>query len=499
MVIQDPCGICKKPVATSHNALMCDICDKWVHIRCNFVSKDFYNDLIDENLDPSIENNQKTKWICNNCFKSNVPFGHLDDKSFYLNSKGIQNEHELDNFDFKLKTSDKELTEQITKIIIENTDPENTDHNLCGYYETEDFIKANFDSNSNFSTLHLNIASLQFHFEELKILLKILDHEFDCIMITETKLKKNTSPSISIDIPNYHYFQTPTEACKGGSLIYISNKLISKPRKDLEIYQSNDVESTFCEIIIPNGKNIIVGCVYKHPTIDAKEFENMFLPTLKKANKEKKPVIVAGDYNIDLLKLNKDTFTNNYFNQLTNMNFMPLITIPTRITTQSKTLIDNILFNQFAQNIKSGNLNVSISDHSPQFAIIPLSNKKYKNKKKDIFVRNFKRFDKSNVSNTFQSIDWNSPSNQSTNDNETNVNQDLTQFLDKCNEAINDLFPYKKLSNKEIKSKHNPWISKEILKEIKIRDQLYSKHKKKTDMIRKENLELQLRNQKNQS
>lgn len=91
---------------------------------------------------------------------------------------------------------------------------------------------------------------------------------------------------------------------------------------------------------------------------------------------------------------------------------------------------------------------------------------------------------------------FSSSSNQSTNDNETDVNQDLTQFLDKCNEAINDLYPYEKLSNKEIKSKHNPWISKEILKEIKIRDQLYSKHKKTTDMIRKENLELQLRNQK---
>ena len=95
-------------------------------------------------------------------------------------------------------------------------------------HEIEYFLKAKFDTYSNFSTLHLNIASLQFHFEELKILLKMLDYEFDCIMITETKLQKNINPSINIDIPNYHYFHTPTEASKGGSLIYISNKLISK-------------------------------------------------------------------------------------------------------------------------------------------------------------------------------------------------------------------------------------------------------------------------------
>ena len=72
----------------------------------------------------------------------------------------------------------------------------------------------------------------------------MLDFVFDCIMITETKLQKNTAPKIDINIPNYHVFHTPTETSKGGSLIDISNKLISKPRKDLEIYESKKVEST---------------------------------------------------------------------------------------------------------------------------------------------------------------------------------------------------------------------------------------------------------------
>ena len=497
MVIKDPCGICKKPVATSHNALMCDVCNEWVHIRCNFVPKENYNHYIDENLDPLIEENDKSKWFCNNCFKNNLPFGQLDENSFYLNSKGILNSCELDKLKFSLHPSDKEITDLISKLILENTDPDSNNKNFCSYYETEDFIKAKFDNNTNFSILHLNIASLQFHFEELKILLKMLDYEFDCITITETKLIKNVNPSIDIDIPNYHYFHTPTEACKGGSLIYISNKLISKQRKDLEIYQPKEVESTFCEITIPNGKNIIVGCVYKHHTIDPKDFASLFLPTLQKANKEKKTVLVAGDFNIDFLKLNKDVFTNNYFDSLTNINFMPLITLPTRITSRSKTLIDNILFNQFSQDIKSGNLNVSISDHSPQFAIIPFTHKKHKLNTKSVFVRNYRNYDQQNVSNTFQSIDWNSSTNQHLDTNELSVDHDLNSFLDKSNKVINDLFPYRKLSNKELKSKHNPWITNEILKEIKIRDKLYSKQKKATDIIRKEDLQLQLRNQKN--
>jgi len=496
MVIKDPCGICKKPVATNHNALMCDVCDQWVHIKCNFVSKNVYNMFIDENTNPSINEKDKSHWVCINCVNSNLAFGHLDEKSFHLNSRGITNNFNLENINFSLNPSDKQLTDQISKMIVENTDPDN-DHNFCSYYEIEDFLQAKFDSNSNFSILHLNIASLQFHFEELKILLQMLDYEFDCIMITETKLKKNINPSICINIPNYHYFHTPTEASKGGSLIYISNKLISKPRKDLEIYQSRDVESTFSEIIVPNGKNIIVGCVYKHHTIDANEFEKLLLPTLRKANKEKKPVIIAGDFNIDLLKLNKDKFTNGYFDQLTNINFMPLITLPTRITTKSKTLIDNILFNEFSHDIKSGNINVSISDHSPQFAIIPIKNKKSKTKSKQVFVRNFRNSDQNTIKNTFQSIDWNSNGNLDSDSTGFSANQDLSQFLDKSNKAIDDLFPYKKLSNKELNLKHNPWITNETIKEIKIRDKLYSKHKKATDLFRKEDLALQLRNQKN--
>ena len=40
-----PCGVCSKPVANNHNALCCDSCDKWVHIKCNFFDKKTYPKL----------------------------------------------------------------------------------------------------------------------------------------------------------------------------------------------------------------------------------------------------------------------------------------------------------------------------------------------------------------------------------------------------------------------------------------------------------------------
>ena len=71
------------------------------------------------------------------------------------------------------------------------------------------------------------------------------------------------------------------------------------------------------------------------------------------------------------LQLEAKPEIENYFNVMTNQNFTPLITYPTRITSKSKTLIDNIFFNEFSSDVVSGNLTVGLSDHIPQFALIP--------------------------------------------------------------------------------------------------------------------------------
>ena len=91
------------------------------------------------------------------------------------------------------------------------------------------------------------------------------------------------------------------------------------------------MESTFAEIITQSGKNIIIGCIYKH-TINQSEFGELLLPSLERLNKEIKPTIISGDFNIDLSKINNDKQTNEYFNLLTDNKFMPLITLPAHIT-----------------------------------------------------------------------------------------------------------------------------------------------------------------------
>ena len=79
-----------------------------------------------------------------------------------------------------------------------------------------------------------------------------------------------------------------------------------------------------------------------------------------------------GDFNMDLLKTESDEKIGEYYGILTSHLFVPHITIPTRITSTSKTLIDKIFSNDpnFMNGV-SGNFTFSISDHRPQFLIMP--------------------------------------------------------------------------------------------------------------------------------
>ena len=75
-----------------------------------------------------------------------------------------------------------------------------------------------------------------------------------------------------------------------------------------------------------------------------------------------------GDFNIDLLKVDSNTDTNIFYNNLTSHFFAPFVIQPTRLC--SKTLIDNIFLNIIEYSTFGGNLTVQLSDHLFQFIIV---------------------------------------------------------------------------------------------------------------------------------
>ncbi len=66
-------------------------------------------------------------------------------------------------------------------------------------------------------------------------------------------------------------------------------------------------------------------------------------PILEQLENNKNERTVAGDFNIDLLKIHEKQVISEYFDTLTSHSFYPKITLPTRLSNTHGTLIDYFL------------------------------------------------------------------------------------------------------------------------------------------------------------
>ena len=141
----------------------------------------------------------------------------------------------------------------------------------------------------------------------------------------------------------------------------------------MNLYREKEIESTFVEIIEPNlrNKNNIIGCIYRHPNIPVAKFTSDFLnPLLEKLSHKKKEIILMVDFNINILNCDSDKYTTDFIDTMYAFLLYPTINTPTTITATSKTLIDNIFYNDFTKKNSAGNILTSISDHLTQNLLI---------------------------------------------------------------------------------------------------------------------------------
>ena len=173
--------------------------------------------------------------------------------------------------------------------------------------------------------------------------------------------------------------------------------------------------------------------------MDLIDFNSNYLNNLlEKVSKEQKSVFLLRDFN--LLNYNVHSPTNEFLDSLASNSFLPYIFQPTRITTHSKTLIDNIFTNVIFPDSISGNLTATISDHLPQFLIVPkiFSNPPFN--KSNIYERDWSNFDQENFILDYFSIDW----NEMLKIEEQNIDYSTEIFLNKINELLDNFAPFKK-------------------------------------------------------
>ena len=364
--------------------------------------------------------------------------------------------------------------------IFRNIDPDDSFMQLntsCDYYNEDQFkeivAKTCTSNRISFSAIHLNIRSLNHNLSELTDLIHILGHHFHAIGISETWLNDSDH---SVSIENYDFVHSHRKNRQGGGVgIYLADNLDYKIRENLKFENSETIDSLFVEVIVPKGKNLIIGVIYRAPDDNLLNFVNTFNNILDKITKENKLCYLMGDFNVNLMNYQKNNLTGEFLDSMFSHLLIPMINRPTRITSHTATLIDNILTNNTkADTLLNGLFLTDISDHLPIFSIW-LENKTEFNDNENpaYFCREKTEGNIEKFKDKITNYDW----------NEINSFDDpikaYNAFADEFSRIFNECLPLKKKTRKN--RIHKPWISPGILKSIKIKNKLYKQFMRNPD------------------
>ena len=197
--IKFPCKSCKINGTNSDQAIQCDLCDSWVHIKCNDLIFFDYKFLQNFN-DPSLSIS---------CCSEIFPFSTRKNKNFisdFYDSNKANNIVDKDS-SLLLKPSEhlKQLVNQFNMSLqtdnINSVDPENTVSSK--YYNIDELQNIKINNSNSLSLFHINACTLSRNFDDLQHLLSCTNKIFDIIAMTETRIKENVSITNNLSVKNY--------------------------------------------------------------------------------------------------------------------------------------------------------------------------------------------------------------------------------------------------------------------------------------------------------
>ena len=226
---------------------------------------------------------------------------------------------------------------------------------------------------------------------------------------------------------------------------------------------------------------VILGNIYRPPRSNVDSL-NAFCTSLEQFTtnfQNYKEIILTGDFNLDLLKINENDHINAFLNTLLSNGFFPKITLPTRITDHSQTLIDNC----FARSLKSypdttsGILLQNISDHQSYFICFDYLLMFDTTKSPYVKVQTNSQEAMADFKNTIKETCLINKFSQIGPD--PNVNYNLLNNL--LQNAIDKHLPTKLVKLNRHKHKKSAWITQGIIHSIRFRDTLYKRIKNTSD------------------
>jgi hypothetical protein len=146
----------------------------------------------------------------------------------------------------------------------------------------------------------------------------------------------------------------------------------------MSLFENKIMESLTIKITYPDNRKVILSSVYRSngiihnvtPSQQMERFLDKFSNLLSLVKESKVEAYICMDSNIDLLKLHIPNHAN-FLNLIFEKSFLPAIGKATRCQNESKTLIDQILFNKNCENLFAGIIVSDLSDHFITFIAPP--------------------------------------------------------------------------------------------------------------------------------
>ena len=475
------CLCCVMYINDHDQTLKCDLCQKLIHKKCLNL---FDNEQFLHARDP------KNNWSCEPCNTSLLPFNSAEDNTDFiqiLNSNDVA----INNIeDLTQKLFDTHELEEVCLDQLEQIDPDQNFYHdkLNGllqeshYINTTQFNKLDlnsFNEEAN-SFFHLNIRSIPKKISSLETHLKLFDYEFSCIALTETWLKPHNADTYGLD--GYtHKFLTRTNKVGGGVSLFIKNNLTVKTRDDFTAI-TNEYEALWCEIENTGHQhpNTIVGVIYRAPGSNPDTFLQYINDIQNCIQRENKQLIYMGDFNLDLLNLSSHPPTEEFLEINLSHSVIPMITKPTRITSSSATLIDNIFTNSVnASKCLKCIVPLDISDHYPIVYIQQHDHINPINEKSIRYTRIYN--DRNYISFTNKLIELNLNEQIS---KHTDTQAAYTTLNKNLLSAFNQSFP-KVATKSNYKSRQN-WLTPGIKRSIMRKNYLYRAYIRNPSEVNKE-------------
>ena len=210
---------------------------------------------------------------------------------------------------------------------------------------------------SKFELLLSNVRSLKKHHEDIEALLSLESPTINVLCFTETWLTETDNEKMFSFKGFNTIFSNNRKTRGGGTMIQLGENV------NLIEPLSTSLPESLAALVEVFGNKIIILVVYVPPTYEKKLFVDELDRELELFSHYKIPVILTGDFNINVLIENN--LTRSYLNTITANGFELLNKNETRITGKNGTCIDHMI----ACNIRNPSIrtleNECFSDHCP--------------------------------------------------------------------------------------------------------------------------------------